>query len=79
MAKKTIPDDKIEELANLFMAKTVTIYELEKMTGIPSKKILNIFRKDLYRVNFDIAKRVNRVLDSSGNFITRKYFKEVVG
>lgn len=67
---------KVLELANMFTAQVVSIYEFEKMSGIPSSVILRVFNKDLYEIDEKKAKEVNRILSIPGYINYRGYIKE---
>jgi hypothetical protein len=73
-----IDEVEILRLSNLFISNPITVYELEKMTGISSKDILSIFRNDLYSINEDMATRINKILDRLEYENEVKYFKELV-
>ena len=76
MRGNTLPKSKVLELANMFTAQVVSIYEFEKMSGLPAKVILRVFNKDLYEINETKAKEVNRILNAPGYLNYRGYIKE---
>lgn len=67
---------KVLELANMFTSQVVSIYEFEKMSGIPSNIILKIFNNDLYEINEIKANEVNKILNTPGYLKCNGYIKE---
>lgn len=65
------------ELANLFLSKPFSIYEFEKVSGLSSYAILEIFHKDLYEINKNKADEVNRVLGEKECLTHRGYMREI--
>lgn len=76
MRGNNLPKTKVLELANMLTAQVVSIYELELMSGVPSTVILKIFNRDLYEINEDKAREVNRILNAPGYISFRGYIKE---
>lgn len=76
MRGNNLPKTKILELADMFTAQAVSIYEFERMSGLPSTVILRIFNKDLYEINEAKAKKVNRILSVPGYLSCNGYLKE---
>lgn len=78
MKDNNLSNSKILELANMFTAQVVSIYEFEKISGVSSTVILKIFNKDLYEINKSKADEVNRILKTPGYLNCKGYIKEVV-
>lgn len=77
MKNNNLSRSNILELANIFTAKVVSIYELEKISGFSSVEILNAFNKDLYEINEKKAKEVSKILNFPGYLKCKGYIKEV--
>lgn len=69
---------KILELANMFLSNVFSLYEFEKMCGISSKVILEVFHKDLYEINEEKARQVNRILSQQKCLTHKGYMRELV-
>lgn len=76
MRGNNLPKSKILEIANMFTAQAVSIYELELMSGVSATVILKIFNKDLYEINEEKAIQVNRILNAPGYINFKGYIKE---
>lgn len=76
MRSNNLSKSNILELANMFTAQVISIYELEKISGVSSVVILNAFNKDLYEINEKKANEVNRILKFPGYLKCNGYIKE---
>lgn len=78
MKGNNLSKNKIMELANIFTSQVVSIYEFEKICGIPSSDILTVFNVDLYMIDERKAEQVNRILNTPKFLECEGYIKEAV-
>lgn len=77
MRDNNLSESRVLELANMFTSQVVSIYEFEKISGLSSNVILNIFNKDLYEIDRTKAEKVSRILACPGYLKCNGYIKEM--
>jgi len=76
LKNNNLSKSKVLELANMFTSQVFSIYEFEKVSGIPSNVILKVFSDDLYEINESKAEQVNKILNVPGYLGFTGYIKE---
>lgn len=76
MKYNNLSKTKIEEMADVYISNVISIYEIEKMYGLPKNIIIEIFTKDLYEINKQKAEKVSVILKYS--IKQARYMKQTV-
>lgn len=76
MKYNNLSKTKIEEMADVYISNVISIYEIEKMYGLPKNIIIEIFTKDLYEINKQKAEKVSEILKYSIKHA--RYMKQTV-